>query len=258
MRRSHAVWLIVAFVLSIVLLVLFLPARWVVPFVQPRLHGLVVRGVHGLLWDGAADDVRAADGRRFGRVRWQLALSALWGRLDLQLACEGDGLSARGHLLRDAQNRPIWSDVNLRVDLANWGAPWATPLGAPQGTLSVTLDHAVLESNWPMELSGRVHWQDAAMQTRASRVALGTLDMEVVATHGVLRGQPRDTGDGPLHVQGNWQASPLGWRLDLLLQPRGTDPDLRHWLARLGHPAADGSVQLHRRGGLAAAGESAP
>lgn len=247
----------VVIVLSMVLLVLFLPARWAVPFVQPRLHGVVIRGVHGLLWDGSADDVRAADGRRLGLVRWQLARSALWGRVDLQLACEGDGLTARGHLQRDNQKRPVWSNVDMRVDLAKWGAPWPGPLGAPQGMLSVTLDHVVLESNWPMEASGRLHWQDAAMMIGASRIVLGTLDMDIGATHGVLHGQPHDTGDGPLHVQGDWQASPLGWRLDLLLRPRGVDPDLRHWLARLGRPASDGSVQLHRRGGLAAAGASA-
>ena len=239
------------------LLVLFLPARWVLPFVQTRLHGLVLGEVHGLLWDGAAEDVRGADGRPLGHVQWQLARSALWGRLDLQLACGGEGLTARGHLQRDAQGRAVWSDVDLRVDLADWGPRWPMPLGAPQGTLSATIDHAVLQANWPMELAGRLHWPDAAMQTRAGRITLGTLDMDVAGASGVLHGQLHDQGGGPLHLQGDWQASPLGWRLDLLLKPRSSDPDLRQWLARLGRPAADGSVQLHRRGGLAAAGEPA-
>ena len=87
-------------------------------------------------------------------------------------------------------------------------------------------------------------------------VALGTLAMDVAGSHGVLDGRIHDEGSGPLQAQGDGQASPLGWRLDLLLQPRSTDPVLRHWLAQLGHPAADGAVQIHRRGGLAAGGDT--
>lgn len=256
MRRSRAAWLIVAIVLSVALLVLFLPARLVVPFVQRRLHGVVLGQVHGLLWQGAAQDVRGADGQPLGRLRWQLARSALWGRLDLQLACEGDGLTARGRLRRDAQGRPLWSDVHLQMDVSRLGARSATPFGLPLGTVSATIDRAVLQANWPMELAGRVRWQDAAMQTRTDRVALGTLVMDVDGSQGVMHGRLHDDGRGALQLQGDWQASPLGWRLDLLLRPRSTDPALRHWIARIGRPAADGSVQLHRRGGLAAAGES--
>jgi general secretion pathway protein N len=238
------------------LLVMFLPARLVVPFVQPRLHGVVLGQVHGLLWQGGAEDLRGADGQPLGRLQWQLARSALWGRLDLRLACDGEGLTARGRLQRDVQGRPVWSDVRLQADLSRWSAQWATPLGLPQGVVSATIDHAVLQANWPMELSGRLHWQDAAMQTRSGRVALGTLAMDVTGSHGMLRGRMHDDGSGPLRIQGDAQASPLGWRLDLLLQPRSTDDVLRHWLARLGRPAADGAVRIHRRGGLAVDGDT--
>lgn len=254
MKRSRAAWLTIAILLLlIVLLVAFLPARWVAPWLRQRLHGVTLEGVHGLVWDGGAAQVRTADGRPLGQVQWQLSRSALWGRLDLQLDFAGPKLRARGHLQQDAQGRQVWSDVTLHAPLAAWGPVLDTSLGRPQGTLAVTLQRAVLQANWPVELSGQAHWREATMQTQAGRVALGDLGMDLRGSNGVLRGQLRDAGNGPLHVQGQWQASPLGWRLDLLLQPRTADPALRHWLARLARPEADGSIHLHRRGGLAAA-----
>ncbi|SEJ30529.1 type II secretion system protein N [Frateuria terrea] len=254
MKRSRAAWLSVAIVLLlVVLLVLFLPARWAAPFVQSRLHGVRLERVHGLVWDGAAEQLRGPDGRSLGAVHWRLSRRALWGRLDLQLAFDGPMLAARGRLQRDAQGRPVWSDVALRSDLATWAPRLDTSLGSPQGTLTATLQRVVLQANWPVELDGRAQWGDAAMQTPAQAVGLGDWVMTLDGANGVLHGELHDQGKGPLHVEGQWQASPLGWRLDLLLQPRTADPALRRWLARLGRPDADGSVHLHRRNGLAAA-----
>ena len=260
MKRSRAAWLTVAVLLLLVIsLVLFLPARWVMPWLQPRLHDLALEGVHGLIWDGAADQLRGADGRPLGRLRWQLSRRALWGTLDLQLDFQGPRVSGSGHLGRDAQGRPVWSNVALRADLAASAPYLHSPLGTPQGALTVTLARAVLQANWPIELQGRAQWRDAAMQAREGRIALGNLTMTVDGANGVLHGQLHDEDNGPLQVEGQWQASPLGWRLDLRLKPRDADPGLRHWVARVGRAQADGSVHLQRRGGLAAATpETAP
>ena len=254
MKGSRGAWRAVALLLLGVLLVLFMPARWVVPLVQSRLHGLRLEGVHGLAWNGMAEELRGLDGRPLGTVRWQLSRSALWGQWDLQLAFDGPALTARGHLRRDAQGRPGWSEVALRSELAAWAPRLDSPLGAPQGKLTATLHRAVLQGNWPVELEGgRMQWRDAVMQTHPRLVTLGAFDMILDGADGAVHGKLYDQGEGPLQVEGQWQASPLGWRLDLLLRPRTTDPALRGWLARLGRPDADGSVHLHRRGGLAAA-----
>lgn len=253
MKRSRIAWLIAAILLLAVLLVLFLPARWVAPFAQSRWHGWRLAGVHGQVWEGHAEQLLGPDGRPFGALHWQLSRRALWGRLDLRLQFDGPLLTARATLRRDAQGRPVWSEVALRSDLAAWSPRLDTALGGPRGTLTATLQRAVLQGNWPVDLEGRVHWRDAVMRTQGQAIALGDFDMDLHGADGVLRGELHDRGQGPLHAEGRWQASPLGWRLDLLLQPRSGNPALRRWLARLGRPAADGSVHLQRRGGLAAA-----
>jgi general secretion pathway protein N len=252
-KRSRVAWLAAAILLFAVLLVLFLPARWVVPMAQSRWHGWRLEGVHGRVWEGRAEQLLGPDGRPLGAVHWQLSRRALWGRLDLQVQFDGPLLTAHGILQRDVQGRPVWSDVALRSDLAAWSPRLDSALGAPRGTLTATLQRAVLQGNWPVDLEGQVHWREAVMLTQGQTIALGDFDMELHGANGVLRGELRDRGQGPLHAHGQWQASPLGWRLDLLLQPRSDDRALHQWLARLGRPAADGSVHLQRRGGLAAA-----
>ncbi|UGB38956.1 type II secretion system protein N [Frateuria soli] len=260
MKRSRAAWLTVAILLLlVVMLVLLLPARWVAPFVQSRLHGLGLEGVHGLVWNGGARELRGLDGHPLGHLQWRLSRALLWGRLDLQLRLDGPGLTASGHLRRDGDGRAIWTDVALRADPAVWAPRFDSPLGTPRGTLTMELRRAVLQANWPVELEGQVHWHGASVLTRRQTVSLGDFRMDIDGTNGVLTGRLHDQNNGPLRAEGHWQASPLGWRLDLLLQPRTADPALRHWLARLGRPDADGTVRLHRRGGLAAATpEAAP
>ncbi|MGN2244592.1 type II secretion system protein N [Frateuria sp. GZRR33] len=261
MKRSRRAWLIVATLLLLaILLVLLLPARWAAPFVQSRLHGLEFDGVHGLVWNGGAQQVRGLDGRPLGQLQWRLSRALLWGRLDLQLDFSGPRLTGSGHLQRDSSGRPLWTDVSLRADLGAWAPRFDSSLGTPHGSLTMRLQRAVLQANWPIELEGRMQWRNASMQTRTPQaVALGDLAMDLHGSNGVLTGQLHDQGNGPLRADGQWQASPLGWRLDLLLQPRTADPVLRHWLARLGRPGADGTLRLHRRGGLAAATpETAP
>jgi len=251
-NRTRAAWLTVAVLITLVAwLVLFLPARWAWPLLQARLRGLTLMQVHGLVWNGGAAAVYAADGRDLGRLRWRLSRSALWGRLDLDLALEGRDLQASGHLERDAQGRQAWRGVRARINPAAWAVhlPW----GDPRGMLVLDLDRAVLQGNWPLELAGQLRWDAAAFSAPEGEVALGDLALDLSATGGVVLGRLRDLGSGPLAVDGQLQLSPLGWRFAATLQPHSGDPALQRWLARLGRPDAHGTIHLQRRGGLAAA-----
>lgn len=257
MKRSRAVWLgFAALLLSVVLLVLWLPARWALPLVQARLHGWQLRAVQGSVWDGAADDLLTADGHRLGRVQWRLSRRALWGELALDLRFDGPNLQASGRLQRDAQGRQVWNEVQARVDLSGESPLLISALGDPQGTLEVHLTHAVLQANWPLQLDGRMQWHDAAMRTAQGRVPLGELALDLRGRDGVLQGTLHDLDHGPLQLDGQLQASPLGWRFTAALRARGSDPALRRWLGVLGHADSDGWVHLNRSGGLLVAAPS--
>jgi general secretion pathway protein N len=238
------------------LLLWFLPARWVTAWIEPQLHGLQLREVHGLLWEGQAHQVAAADGRVLGRLQWRLSRRALLGQVRLKMAFHGPQIDFSGAMQALPAGQIEWRDVSMRAGLDALGQPVQSPWGQPRGELQLTIPQVRLQGGWPMEMQADAQWRHALMHTHAGDVALGELRAQIQSRGGVIQAQLHDDGHGPLQVAGDLQLSPLGWRLDAVLRPRQTDPVLRHWLAGLGSPAADGSVHVQRRGGLA--GVAAP
>lgn len=244
---------VVLVVLAALALVWFLPARWVTPLLEARVQGLQLQQVHGLLWNGGAERVRVGEVPSLGELHWQLSRRALLGDVRLQLRLEGPALRFAGAMQRRSADSTEWRDVKLQLQLEAVQPPLATPLGWPQGTLSLQAPHALLQGNWPMQLQATAQWSAAALRTPRGTVALGSLQFDAHAVQGTMDVRMHDAGNGPLALTGDAQASPLGWRLDARLRPRTADPILRRWLATLGRPDTEGGVSLHRRGGLAAA-----
>ncbi len=238
--------------LAAALLLWFLPARWMQPRIEARLHGLRLAQVQGLLWDGRAGQVLTADGRVLGSLRWRLSRRALLGEGSLQLDFSGPQLGFAGAMRQLPDGRVEWHAVTLHAALAALQPRLTSSLGQPGGTLQLTVAHALLQGGWPLQLQATAQWRHAVMQTRAGALALGELQAQAQAQGGVIHVQLRDDRHGPLQVQAQALLSPLGWRLDATLRARQTDPALRRWLSTLGPADADGTVRIHRRGGLAA------
>jgi general secretion pathway protein N len=232
------------------LLAWFLPARWALPWIEPQLHGLRLQQVQGQLWDGRAGQILNAQGIPVGQIQWQLSRRALLGQVQLQLDFQGPHLTFSGAMQRLPDNQVQWRGVSVHADLAALLPRVALLQGQPLGELQLAVDQAVLQGGWPLQLNARAQWLHAAMRTRSGDVALGNLQWQAQAQGGVIEVQLHDDADGPLQAEGQLQLSPLGWRLDAKLRARQTDPALRHWLAGLGQPDADGGVHIQRSGGL--------
>jgi general secretion pathway protein N len=240
-------------VLAAALLLWFLPVRWVLPWIGPQLHGLRLQQVQGLLWDGQAEQVVTTAGRPLGQLQWKLSRSALFGQVQTQLNLHGSLLDFSGEMRALPDHRVEWHGVNMRAELAALLPPMNLPLGQPRGELQLTVEHALLQGGWPLQLQAQAVWKDAIIHTRNGDVALGDLHGQAQAQEGVVQAQWHDDGRGPLQVEGQLQLSPLGWRLDATLHARHTDPALHHWLAGLGRPDAKGDLHIQRSGGLAGA-----
>ena len=97
----------------------WLPARWVMPRIEPQLHGLHLQQVHGSLWNGRADEVTTLDGKRLGRLQWQLSRRALLGQLRLRLADDVEGI-----ITRVRHGQPLAAHMNFAlpelVQLPGW------------------------------------------------------------------------------------------------------------------------------------------
>ena len=239
-------------VLAAALLAWFLPARWALTWVGPQLHGLRLQQVQGSLWDGQAGQVVAIDGHALGQLRWQLSRRALIGQVQLQVDFHGPQLDFSGSMQRLPGNLVAWRGVNMRAELDGLLPQVKLPLGQPRGELQLTVDDALLQAGWPLQLHAHAQWLHAAIRTRNGDVALGNLQWQAQAQGGVIGAQLHDDGHGPLQADGQLQLSPLGWRLDAKLRARQTDLALRRWLAALGQPDVDGMVHIQRSGGLGA------
>ena len=237
------------------LLLWFLPARWAMPWLQPRLHGLQLQRVGGSLWNGHADQVVGADGRPLGHLSWQLSRRALLGEEALRLVFDGPQLTFSGDLHRTAAGEVEAHGLSVHADAALLDPYFKSPLGQPRGELTLAVDHLLLQGGWPLELQGQARWQHALMHVREGDIELGNLLLQAQANGGVIQASWHDEGDGPLQVQGQLQLSPLGYRVDATLRARHTDPLLQLWLIQLGPMASDGSVHIQHRGGLADSGQ---
>jgi general secretion pathway protein N len=242
--------ILAAAMLALALLVWFMPARWALLLMSSRLHGVRLEQVGGTLWQGRAGQVLSADGTNWGSLDWTLSHRALIGDVQLGLDLRQPRLHGQAHVHRISDTQQDWYDVVLQVDLAMLGEQ---PLlhGQPLGQLDVQVSQAHWQGNWPMQMDAAGSLSQVAIRTAQDTIALGTAHFAIGAQAGVLKGTLDDDGSGPLQTAGRLTLSPLGWDVQLDLRPRGHDPALSRWLRSFGASAADGSVQLRYRGGLA-------
>lgn len=255
--RKYLIGFVVLLVAAAALLWL-LPARWVLPWIEPQLHGIQLQQVSGSVWNGRAGAVVAADAKTLGQLQWQMSRAVLLGQPRMRVHFDGPQLMFSADAKRLPADDVIVRDASVRVTSAALDHAWATPWGQPRGELQVLMPQALLRAGWPMQMDAQATWRDAVMRTPQGDVALGELHATLQALGGVIAAQLHDSGSGPLQLAGELQLSPIGWRLDATLRARQTDPALRRWLATLGTPTADGSVHIQRRGGLAGRTPASP
>jgi general secretion pathway protein N len=241
---------IAVLVVALAAMVWWLPASWVMPFLQSRLHGLQLQQVTGTVWQGRAGQVSTATGEPVGTVEWLLSRRALLGDIDLDLSLRQPRLSFQGHMHQLSNTQDEWRDVTLSLDPAMLDVtPWLH--AKPDGQLKLTIARAQLQGGWPMQADAVAHWTHAAIHTAQGVATLGGISAQITGDNGVLQATLSDDGDGALHMSGLLSFSPLGWSLQMSLKPRKDDPLLMQWLHTLGRPEADGTVRLGYRGGLA-------
>ncbi|HUA78832.1 MAG TPA: type II secretion system protein N [Dyella sp.] len=248
MKRWLAV--LVACVLALGVLVWFMPARLALPLLQSQWRAVRFEQVSGTLWQGRAERVLVAGGANLDGLAWTLSRCALFGDVRLDADVRQPPLHVNGHIRRLSATQTELSDVTLRASIAMLGTqPWLH--GQPQGQLDLHIAKAQLQSNWPMQIDASGTWSQASVRTTKGEIPLGAMLLDVHGQSGELQAVLHDDGSGPLRTAGRLSFSPLGWDLAMNLTPRRRDPALLSWLRSLGTPAADGTLQLRYRGGLA-------
>jgi general secretion pathway protein N len=239
-------------VLGVAALAWNLPARWALPWIVPRLHGVQLQGVSGSLWDGRAKHVVLPDGRALGGAAWEVSRRAVYTAMPVPVKLDGGQLAFSAAMRALPHGRAEWTGVRLRTNLAAWPIGQMAGLGQPLGEWQMTAGQVLLQGGWPLQLELDARWRDAVLRTPSGLLLpLGELALTATAHDGVVDVRIRDVGAGPLQTRAQFLLSPLGWRLDAQLRQRGSNPLLRRWLAALGAVDAAGVVHVQRHGGLA-------
>jgi general secretion pathway protein N len=250
--RLRTILLFLLLVSALAWLVAYLPAAWVRPQLEARLHGLRLEGLSGTLWDGHAGRVLTEKGADLGQLDWQLSRRALLGETRLDVNLRGDWGHLSGHMHKLDAKRDEWSGVRVDGDLAALSARVAPAAQPVEGRLVIDGARVVMQGRWPLELDAAAQWSDARLAGVERGLAFGNLQLRANGAGGVVNATVEDDGNGPLQLAGHLALSPLGWKYDIKARPREPDPALRDWLANFGRFAADGSMHLQRSGGLAA------
>lgn len=237
-------------VLVVGALVWFVPASWAWPLLQPHVRGVALEGISGTLWQGQAEQVSIAGGPPLGRLDWTLSRRALFGDLRVGVDLRQPQLQMQAQLHRVSSTRVDLHDVTLHMDTAMLGMqPWLH--GQPQGQLDLQIPQAQLQDVWPMQLDAAGYWSQAVVRTSHGEVSLGTVMLAVTGQSGAMQGTFNNDGSDGVQTSGRLSFSPLGWDLRVRLIPRNENPAMLSWLRSLGTPAADGTLELRYRGGLA-------
>lgn len=245
-------WVVVALLLLVLAALVYLPARWLVPWLQPHLPGVQLDEVSGSLWSGQAGRLLDATGQPLGRLQWQLSRRLLLGRWQVGWQLDDPQWHLHGQALREGADRWRLDDVDLSLPLSVLRGRLPVPAHA-DGRIELQLAQAELQGGWPITLQGQGRWRDAELQHQGRQVPLGTLEFTLADQAGIVQAQVSDDGRGPLQVRGQGSFSPLGWRVRAQLKARQPQPALQQWLQGLGRADAQGMVTLRRSGGLAAA-----
>ena len=240
-----------------VLLVVMAVVMWTLPaslawrMAGSRLPVLQLQGIDGTVWHGSAAAASVA-GQPLGRLAWDLAPAPLLkGEVRANVNIDGPLLQAQGMVSRLPDGR-----IDIRDAHAQSAAEplrQALGLGAlrPLGTLTADVREASIRNAWFETLDAVTDWREAGF-AGAAQVHFGDIhtDFMLDDQHRVL-GDILDNGNGPLDVQGEFQAEPAGYLLNVRLAARHADDwQTQEALQQLGQRQPDGSVLLRVEGRL--------
>lgn len=227
-----------------------LPAEVALRFHGDRIEPLRLHGVTGTVWDGRALGASVL-GQPLGALRWRLQrLPALGGTLRGELALDGPAANGSGQFSQRGDTLTV-HDARFEVPARLLQPVLAIPALGLLGNIEVEIAHALLRDGIPEQLEGNALWRDAAV-TGAAAAGLGDIAIDFASQPGGVGGSVRDSGSGPLLIDGAFRIALTGYRVEVLLRQRTDNPQLAQALQWLGERQPDGSVRFLAQGGLVA------
>lgn len=233
------------------LLVIVLVVAWTFPasmawrMAAPRLPSVQLAGIEGSVWHGQAEQLSVAS-VPLGALEWELHPAALLhGIAHADFAVRGDALKAHGVLWRHLDGSIVLRDVDVDLPAQALKPVLDTPALDLHGEISASIHEAVLHNAWFLALNADARWTDAALSGSAQLVLGDVLASFSRNENGQVIGEIKDAGDGPMLIDGRFEAQPGSYTLVVHLRARNPD-DLatQAALQYVGQRQPDGSVVL--------------
>lgn len=225
----------------LLILLLMFPAQRAVNLLEQQVSGLTLQSVSGTVFSGQAGKVTLQD-QDLGPVSWSFRPAALLlARIEYHLTTGGPLFHGSGFLGTgpgaDLMVRELTGELQPDA-LVNRYLP--VPVET-SGSVTLTLDTLQVRDGFPAELSGTVHWTEAAVVAPAA-LAFGKVEITMESSGDTINVGISNAG-GDIAVSGELTILAAGeYRMQLLLKPGPeADPGITGMLESYGKPQAGGA-----------------
>lgn len=243
-------WLLLIGALLLGIIAATLPARVALRLVPAGMLPVQLDEVSGSIWSGRAERVLRGDAE-LGRLEWKLhPWSLLRGQIDADLRLQGAELDGSGRIRVAGAGDLRVEGARLRLPASRLDRLLDIPTLSMTGRVELELDALELRGRVPVALKGKANWREAGV-SGSEQAVFGTLLAEFGALpDGGFGGSVRDSGEGPLALEGQFRTVLMGYEGRATLRAREDNPQLQSALDRIGQRQPDGSVVYEVKGGL--------
>ena len=230
------------------------PAAGVLPHINT--NPIVIRGVNGSVWSGAAAEVLAPEPAvPVNNLRWRFKPERLLsGNAAARLKFEVLGGEGTADVFRNLAGDMSVQDGSLNVPAKSLEQFLPLPVVEFGGAVLADIIKLEIESNLLKSTRGSVVWRQASVEG-AVNAELGQVVLDIVPeSQGdqlLHKGKLTNT-QGQLEIDGDFQLDQVGnYRADVRLKPNNTTPpELNGMLAVVGKRASDGSYRIRNNGNI--------
>lgn len=183
------------------------PAARAVALVDPP--GIDVAGVHGSVWNGRAERIRAPEAppvaMRWDVSAWRLLLGRLAGHVEFDVA--GGHGETRFALSREGNVR--FADARFRGPAAGIARHLPVPLLIVEGDVTARFDDVSVRDGRPRRVVARMRWDSASVRQPLD-VPLGAVTLSFVPVDEGVHEFVVDVRDGALTIDGGGRIDAAG------------------------------------------------
>jgi len=243
--------ILLALVTFIVSALWMTPAAFVAPHLEKLATGVTIKGSSGTIWNGSVTQLQVKQ-FNLGHVRWKVLPLQSLSQLSLvvELNIDGQELSAQG-LAAYAYDRTISLD-NVQFEADASLATHIQPMAKLGGKFQGMINHAEIQPQGFPVVTGILNWIQGSVLFPI-RLEPGNYRADISSQDETISAQI-ESSDAPLALTGTtslnnqWQ-----YQADINAKTQASAPALLTNLLRSaagGNPAADGSVQIKRKGSI--------